>query len=469
MKTIFSRLKSVLGPNITKKVRPLGHGLKSILANVRYGFPSKNLTLIGINGTKGKTSTTIFTAKLLNQTGVKTGYISTALIYDGEKEFLNPYKMGTIDSWKMNELINKMKVNGCQVVVLEMTSEGLDQNRHVGLKKFDTALFLNAFPEHIEAHGGWENYLKAKSKLFSHTKKEAKVFINGDSKQVENFNQIAENVGTSLSDSWNLEKVMEGTDFEIIKNDDIYLSIKIAGTIYPTKLVANFEVLDLFFAWKVASLYSKKLLDSKVISPIFAEIGNLPGRMEWIYKNGVQTYISDLNGANLEDARPSKKALDLDNISIIVDYAHEPESLKLVLDTFINWKEQNRFDYIIHVLSCDGVGRDDWKKPILGNISYEKADFTVLTTDNYGPKDDPNKIVEMLAKDYNKVLRGAKYDLNIDRFEAFKIALVQARMQAAKGKKVLVFSTGVGTEFGLTNPSGILTWDERQKWIEAAN
>lgn len=486
MKSFFKKIKKIIGPNLTKKIRPIGHGFKGLLSNIWFGRPTHILTwkglnnlvlnspftnpeihLIGINGTKGKTSTVILTAKLLNESGVKTGYISTALIFDGEKEFLNPYKMGTIDSWKMNELLDKMRFNGCKAVILEMTSQGLEQNRHWGIRKFDTAVFLNAFPEHIEAHGSWENYLKAKSKLFSYTKKGANIFINGETKQIENFNEISDYVYASLSDSWNLEKIVEGQDFQIIKNQDIFLSIKIGKQVYDTKLVANFEIMDLFFAWKVANLYSPLLLESKTIKKIFKNVGNLPGRMEWVFSNGVQIYKPKTGLKNFNSADSINRLKSLENLSIIVDYAHEPESLKLVLDTFLEWKEQKRFDYIIHVLSCDGVGRDDWKKPILGDLSYSKADFTVLTTDNYGQEDDPNSIVDLLSKNYDPKLKQKKYDSNTDRFEAFKLALVNGAKQLESGKKVLIFSTGVGTEFGLTQPSGIMEWDERQKWIEA--
>jgi len=486
MKSLFRKIKKILGPNLTKKIRPIGHGLKGFLSNIWFGRPTHVLTwkslnnfilnspftnpeihLIGINGTKGKTSTVILTAKLLNESGVKTGYISTALIYDGEKEFLNPYKMGTIDSWKMNELLDKMRFNGCKAVILEMTSQGLEQNRHWGIRKFDTAVFLNAFPEHIEAHGSWGNYLKAKSKLFSYTKKGANIFINGDTKQVENFNEISDHVASSLSDSWNLEKIVEGQDFQIIKNKDIFLSIKIGKKVYSTKLVANFEIMDLFFAWKVACLYSPLLLESQTIEKIFNHVGNLPGRMEWVFSNGVQMYKPKTGLKNLIDSDSSIRLKKLENLSVIVDYAHEPESLKLVLDTFLEWKEQKRFDYIIHVLSCDGVGRDDWKKPILGDLSIAKADFTVLTTDNYGQEDDPKSIIDLLSKNYNSKFKKLKYNSNIDRFAAFKIALNKAEELLKSEKKVLIFSTGVGTEYGLTQPNGVMEWDERQKWTEA--
>lgn len=88
------------------------------------------------------------------------------------------------------------------------------------------------------------------------------------------------------------------------------------------------------------------------------------------------------------------------NFSILIDYAHEPESLSQFLQTLADWRKNGYFDLIIHILSCDGVGRDDWKKPIMGSLSYKYADFTVLTTDNYGEKDNPQEIVELLGKDF---------------------------------------------------------------------
>lgn len=88
------------------------------------------------------------------------------------------------------------------------------------------------------------------------------------------------------------------------------------------------------------------------------------------------------------------------NFSILIDYAHEPESLSQFLQTLADWRQNGYFDLIIHILSCDGVGRDDWKKAIMGSLSYKYADFTILTTDNYGEKDNPQEIVELLGKDF---------------------------------------------------------------------
>ena len=87
-------------------------------------------------------------------------------------------------------------------------------------------------------------------------------------------------------------------------------------------------------------------------------------------------------------------------ISLLIDYAHEPESLSLFLQTLQSWKKSGYFDILVHVLSSDGVGRDDWKKPIMGSLSYKYADFTILTTDNYGKFDDPHTILALLGKNF---------------------------------------------------------------------
>ncbi len=88
------------------------------------------------------------------------------------------------------------------------------------------------------------------------------------------------------------------------------------------------------------------------------------------------------------------------NFSILIDYAHEPESLSQFLQTLASWRQNGYFDLVIHILSCDGLGRDDWKKPIMGSLSYKYVDFTILTTDNYGERDNPQEIVELLGKDF---------------------------------------------------------------------
>ena len=148
-------------------------------------------------------------------------------------------------------------------------------------------------------------------------------------------------------------------------------------------------------------------------------------------------------------------------ISILVDYAHEPEGITQLLDTFVSWRDNGYYQYVIHVISCDGAGRDDWKKPIMGKLSYDKADFTFITTDNYNSKDNPEDILSLLRQNLPYEELDIKYFCDIDRLSTMKAALKKAQ---ELNSKVLICSTGVGSEQGLTQPDGIMEWDERKVW-----
>ncbi|MGL4759445.1 MAG: Mur ligase family protein, partial [Patescibacteria group bacterium] len=164
-------IKKILGPSLLKSIRPFGHGVKGFMASAYYGFPALKLKKIAITGTKGKTSTTVLTGRLLNSLGCKAGYISTALYSIGNDEILNSSKMSSVDGVMQQKLLAQMVKNKCEYVVIEMSSQGLEQNRHKGLYGFDLSMFLNIYPEHIEAHGGFENYLNCKGIIFKALKK----------------------------------------------------------------------------------------------------------------------------------------------------------------------------------------------------------------------------------------------------------------------------------------------------------
>ncbi len=163
------------------------------------------------------------------------------------------------------------------------------------------------------------------------------------------------------------------------------------------------------------------------------------------------------------------------NISILIDYAHEPESMRQLLETAVSWKNKGEYNYIIHIVSCDGAGRDDWKKPIMGKISYDLADYSVVTLDNYDQRDNPNEILALLIQDYDKSKEELKYFVTPSRQIAFETALKQAKKIIQSDsvhpftKQVLIISTGVGTENGLTQPNGKLDWNEKIKWTELFN
>ena len=160
-------------------------------------------------------------------------------------------------------------------------------------------------------------------------------------------------------------------------------------------------------------------------------------------------------------------------VSILVDYAHEPESMKRLMETLVDFRRRLFFDKIIHKISCDGAGRDDWKKPILGMTSYSSADFSIITTDNYDKDDDPQAILNMLSVEFPaetelitiKNFDGTqKYHKEINRQQSFEIAIDIARRYAQLSNeetKVLIVTTGIGSEQLIIQPEGEIQRDER--------
>lgn len=426
-------IKKILGKNI-KIARKLYHGQKARLVSLKNGFPAKKLVTVGITGTKGKTSTTILTGELLRKSGVKVGYISTAQIFDGEKVFENPFHMTTIDAGEMQKLLKKMVKNGVEVVILEMSSQGMEQGRHLGLGGFDIAVFLNIFPEHIESHGSFENYLKAKQILFKNLRKNGVGIINKNSEQHTHFDLKKNALFVDY-----LQQIS-------IKNEGIFKNISYKNKDYKTHFQADFEVQNAWIATNICVQVAKKLGQDLKIEQILEKMQEqiaIPGRMEWVYHG--------------------------QNFDILVDYAHEPASMENLLKTLSVWQKNGFYDKIIHVVSCDGAGRDDWKKPIMGKFSFDFASNSIYTTDNYEAGDNPEKIVEMLLqniskKDLQNAQKSGKIVKNIDRKIAFEEALKIAKKYADENQKTLIVSTGVGNENGLFRPDGKIDWNEKKVW-----
>lgn len=444
---ILKSLKGILGTKGTNAVRPIGHGTKTILGATYYGFPSRNLTIIGVTGTKGKTSTTTYIGRLLNEVGIPTGYISTAVMNDGSGEIINPYKMTSLDGLTLQKTLKQISDNGCTHVVVELSSQGMAQNRHWGLGKIDIGVFLNIFPEHLESHGGWDNYLNAKAILFKNLDK-------GGSFVADGRNKYSEAMWNAVPHKQTVNKVLinRGLDYSITKpiKGDFGFGMKFEKHPVPCTFNAEFEVTNMAFALRVVSLV-KGVVTPADLKKV-PNITGLPGRMEWVLRKKKLSIKPDF-----------KIDSKINKTDVLVDYAHEPESMKQLLTTLKGWKKAGLYDQVIHILSCDGAGRDDWKKPVMGDISYAHADRVVLTTDNYSEEDDPRLIVDLLAKNYPEEGMGEKYIKVINRKKAFQEAL---KLAISSKQKTLIVSTGVGSEYGLTQPGGTIKWDETQVWTK---
>lgn len=346
MTKLKNLIKNLLGKNIFSKISPIWHGIRGIIASFWFGRSAQKMNLIGITGTKGKTSTTILTARILNSLGCKTGFLSTALTFDGQKEIQNPTHMSTIDPWKLQEFLQKCHQNGCRNMVLELSSQGLEQNRHWGIGSLRIATFLNIYPEHLQAHGSWENYRIAKSKIFRLLKKGSTAIVNWEIKMQKNsefmlrnaakLNQIQNKEITKIDinqeiwqikeDDQNNQKFYKSLllDCSFLKslgkklenpqdlqnqpnlnfnsnNNQNILNKKSSSILnstlnthlileIPTNFVAEYEVKNLVYAIFIcdnlifsSNLQIDLLKDLPLIIPKIDV--NIPGRMEWIVQN----------------------------------------------------------------------------------------------------------------------------------------------------------------------------------------
>lgn len=296
---IIRSLKKILGPAASKHIAPYFHGIRgSLLSNIS-GNPSKGLKIIAITGTKGKTSTTVLAGRLLNKCGLKCGYISTALICtDGVNEESNKYKMSNLGPVALVNNLKKIKNNNLDYLIIELSSEGLFQNRHFAVDKIDVGVFLNLYPEHIQNHGSLENYMKSKAKMFSRLKDNG-VFI-GTGLVKYNGNEIVDNQLEKTEFMFkNVKKSVKkiiltpGLNYKIFQEENsIYKSVVYNNTTINLLALADFEARNLIFSLeclKNINLNSFNHLfenNNNELTSILNSILRVPGRMDWVVVNG---------------------------------------------------------------------------------------------------------------------------------------------------------------------------------------
>jgi UDP-N-acetylmuramyl tripeptide synthase len=216
--------------------------------------------------------------EILDLIDAKIEVLQDSLARDLKKtEVLNPFKMTTIDSWSLHRTLYEMYQNGCESVILELSSQGLEQNRHLGLNSFLITGFLNIFPEHIESHGSFENYINAKAKLFSLVKPKGFVIAN-DSKQ------LGEVLKYNKSNSAPIV-IHRGVDYSISEYSlSMYKDFEFEDIKDSSHFIADFEVENAVFASKIVMKYlettrEKYNYNSRIIHKNYFDV---PGRMEWV-------------------------------------------------------------------------------------------------------------------------------------------------------------------------------------------
>ncbi len=433
-------------------LQPIYHFLLSWLAAVFYCFPSEKLIVIGITGTTGKTTTVYLLAKILESAGFKVGFTSTAMFNNGQREWLNDKKMTMVGRFFTQKILRQMVKNGCQYAIVETTSEGIRQFRHRFIN-YDIVLLTCLYPEHIESHGSFENYKRAKGKLFAHLKKcrpkyvnekkqvmkpatglkkielervKKKIIVNGDDEHASYFLNF-----------WAEEKIAYSQRGQVFGIKD--LKIIPYGEIKPSATGTSFKIrgakinlpfLGSFNAMNAAAAISVGLaegLSLEVIKNGLEKIQGVPGRLEKIDEG--------------------------QDFTVIVDYAFEPKAVAKLYETIALLPHKK----IIHVLGSAGGGRDAARRPVLGRIAGERADYVIVTNeDPYD--DDPETIISQVALGAEKTGKRTGENLFkiLDRRKAIKKALDLAQA----GDLVLI--TGKGSEQAICVAGGEkIPWDDR--------
>ncbi|MFH1900163.1 MAG: UDP-N-acetylmuramyl-tripeptide synthetase [Patescibacteria group bacterium] len=383
------------------------HFCLAILAKWLYLNPSKKIIVIGVTGTAGKSSTCYFIAQLLENAGLKVGITTTTLFKIGAKEWLNDKKITMLGRFQTQKFIKEMVKQKCDIAIIETSSEGIKQFRHIGIN-YDILVFTNLYPEHIESHGSFEKYKQTKGKLFKqlkktkHKKNTAKtIIINRDDKCADYFLSFEAD-----------KKITYG----INKKSDI------TNKNYQINLLGKYNIYNVLAAVAVCQTLN---IDKEKITQAIPNLKPLPGRLEFI-KNDL-------------------------GFKIMVDYSFEPKALAKLYETI------DGIDYrkLIHIIGSCGGGRDKARRPVLGKMAAKKANIVIIT--NEDPYDeDPQEIINQVGA--GLVPGQDKQILKIiDRRQAIHKALSIAKQND------LVLITGKGAEQAICIANGKkIPWDDRQ-------
>ncbi len=388
-----------LPQDVTLLVVPDARYAMAICSSNFYDHPSEKFKLIGVTGTKGKTTTTFMIKEILQKQGIKTGLIGTIAIYSGDKKIKDSDRT-TPESIELQKIFKQMADDGCKVVVMEVSSQSLKLNRVAGCN-FDIAVFTNFSEDHIseKEHPDMQDYFNSKLKLFKMCKYG---FINIDDLQVCKVPKL---VPECEIKTYGIDNACNLLAKDItITNSYVDFKVKIGDKNERIKvgIPGRFSVYNSLAAIEVAT---KLGCSVESIKEALLEV-RVPGRSELVNN--------------------SKE------LTIMIDYAHSPESLENILSAVKSYTRGR----VISLFGCGG-DRDNRKRPIMGEISGKIADFTIITSDN--PRtEDPEKIVEQIENGIKKTK--GKYVCIVDRIEAIKYAINMA------SKKDIIVLAGKGHE-----------------------
>jgi UDP-N-acetylmuramoyl-L-alanyl-D-glutamate--2,6-diaminopimelate ligase len=387
------------------------HLIVAIIANIWFGFPSREVTVIGVTGTDGKTTTSSLIYHILKYAGKQVSLVSTVYAKIGEEEYDTGFHVSTPHSFTVQNFLRNSVNNGDEFFVMETTSHALDQNRVFGVR-YEIGVITNITHEHLDYHGTYERYVAAKLKLFDAAR--YRVANNDD----ESYHFIKKRFNTNVI-TYGLKQADYAFD----------ISKKI------NKPLPKFNKYNFLAAYAV----TKRLkIPDQIIFEAMRTFQMPAGRME---------------------------VLETAPVTAIVDFAHTPHSIKEALSSIRKEYIKKKSQRLIHVFGC-AAKRDELKRPIMGEESGTYADLVILTEEDYRDE-DVNEISYEIAVGLHKAgfsevtpeefgIKNQTFTLIGDRGEAIKKAFA-----ISQPGDVLVF-TGKGHEKSLCRGTTEFPWNERE-------
>lgn len=375
-----------------------------------YQHPSKNLKLIGITGTNGKTTVATLLFNLFKAAGYKVGLISTVKIVVDKTTYTATHT--TPDSLVINSYLKQMNDVGVEYCFMEVSSHGIHQQRTKGLH-FTGGIFTNLSHDHLDYHSSFAEYRDVKKSFFDGLPKTAFALTNVDDKngKIMTQNTIAKTYSYAL-------KSYADYRTQILENHFKGLLLKINDSELWVKLIGSFNAYNLTAVFACADILG---LEKDELLRLMSTLENVNGRFEYF--------------------------ITANNITVIVDYAHTPDALKNVLQTINDIRTQN--EDLISVVGCGG-DRDKTKRPKMGHIASALSSKVIFTSDN--PRsEDPDTIISEIEKgvepqNFKKIMAIT------NRKQAIKTACQLANandiiLVAGKGHESYQEINGVRTEF----------------------
>lgn len=390
------------------------------LASAWYGYPSLDLTLVGVTGTNGKTTIATLLYELARLRGLKAGLLSTVVnkIDDIEVEATHT----TPDPLELNALLAQMVEAGCTFASMEVSSHAAAQHRIAGLD-FDGGVFTNLTRDHLDYHKTFANYLAAKKSFFDGLKPEAFALTNLDDRNGEVMLQNTRSRKASYS-------LRSSADFRgrVVEDRFDGMLLNINGREVETLFAGRFNASNLLAVYGAATLLGwndngELLIDMSRLVPV-------AGRFQTVRST--------------------------DGVTAIVDYAHTPDALVNVLDTINEIRRPSQ--HVITVCGCGG-DRDRGKRPMMAKEAAARSWRVILTADN--PRsEDAGAIIDEMRTGLDTEADSRTF-ANTDRREAIRMASAMA----APGDVILI--AGKGHEDYQILPTGKIHFNDREEVVKA--